>query len=154
MSGEPLSFEGRVAVCLPAALNTKTATDEQRVALETMESRVFDQRVYGYCSGAVAGFVRLAVKAHMLAHANIKGAACVMPLSCTCGTAGTQLDSDACHSTCPDVPCNEKNCGSVLRKNMTLNVAACTCSRSTTCSETEPAEKGPALCRDWLTSLE
>ena len=52
-------FAGRVAVCLPAALNTWTASEEQRVALVAMKPRVFDPRIFQHCSTAVAGFVAL-----------------------------------------------------------------------------------------------
>src|SRR4051812_8615388 len=52
-------FQGPVAACLPAGLNRITGSDEQRVALQSMEERSFDQRVFRYCSGDVAGFLRL-----------------------------------------------------------------------------------------------
>jgi hypothetical protein len=141
------NFDGAIAMCLPPALNTITANDEQRVALDAMEQRAFNQRVYQYCSGSVAGFVRIAIKAH----ANLKLAACVMPVRCECKTAGTHRDSFSCHSTCADRPCDAKNCTSILRRESKLDIAACSCSRGTVCGESAPPTEDDGVCRDWLT---
>ena len=151
---ESSAFEGQLTVCLPAALNTKTATDEQRAALATMDPRVFDQLVFAHCSGAVAGFARLAVKAHMSAHPNMRLAACVLPVSCECDTTGAQLDWPACHSSCPEVPCDDQNCSSVLREDGKLDVAACACSRSRTCGDAEPREAEAGVCHEGVASLQ
>jgi hypothetical protein len=142
------NFDGKVAMCLPPALNTRTASDEQRVALDAMDPRVFDQRVFNHCSIAVAGFVRLAIKAH----ANLKLAACVMPVKCECTTTGAARDSYACQSPCADVPCTQQNCLSVLRTESKLDIKACACSRGLVCGDSEPPEEDPGLCRDWMTS--
>src|SRR4051812_21736134 len=93
-------FAGVVAMCLPPDLNARSATSEQQVALQAMEARAFDQRVYNFCSGNVASFVRLAIKAH----ADLKLTACVLPVMCDCHTEGATRDSDACHKPCTDVP--------------------------------------------------
>jgi hypothetical protein len=142
-------FQGPIAACLPAPLNRVTASDEQRVALQALSPRSFDQRVFRYCSAEVAGFVRLAIKAY----ASLKLAACIMPVKCECKTAGTQRDSNVCHSTCEDVPCSDKNCRSILRSGSKLEIAACSCSRTSICGESAPADEAPGLCRDWVTTV-
>jgi hypothetical protein len=143
------NFDGKFAACLPPALNRMTASDEQRVALDAMESRTFDQRVFNYCSRDVAGFVRLAIKSR----ARMKLSACLMPVECECRTEGAQRDSYSCRTPCVEVPCTEHNCRSVLRKGSKLQINACACSRTEVCGEVEPPDSEPGICRDWMTSV-
>jgi hypothetical protein len=138
------NFDGTASFCLPPALNAMTSVGAQRVALASMDPRTFDQRVFGYCSQTVAAFVRLAIKAH----ADLKLAACLMPVECDCKTAGTERDSPTCHATCNPLPCTADNCDSVLRVDSKLDIAACACSRVTVCGVTQPPPAEPDLCRD------
>jgi len=142
-------YDGRVAVCLPTELNPTTASDEQRVALRTLDARTFDQRVFGYCSQDVARFVRAAVKAQ----ARVRIAACAVPVSCTCSTKGTRRDSPACRAPCPEVACEPKTCKAVIQKGSKLDMSACECSRASACGAVAPPEGEPVLCRDWLGSV-
>lgn len=145
--GSGNAYQGRVAVCLPAALNARTASAEQRLALDALEPRIFDQRVYGYCSQTVAGFVRAAIKGH----AGLKLAACTMPVRCDCTTTGTTRDSAVCHEPCAEIPCDDHKCPTILRRDAKLEIPACSCSRASACGLSSPPEEQPGLCRDWLT---
>jgi hypothetical protein len=138
------NFDGHIAVCLPAELNRATARDDQQLKLESLEPRVFDQRVFQYCSKDVARFLRSAIRvpARLVL-------ACAVPITCTCTTKGTQADTNLCHSECNDVACDAKNCPSVLRKDEKVDLQSCFCSRAETCGVVTPAVDAPALCRDW-----
>jgi hypothetical protein len=138
------NFDGNIAVCLPAELNRATASDEQELALQSLEPRVFDQRVYKYCSKDVASFLRSAIRvpARLVL-------ACAVPIHCECTTKGTQADTNLCHAGCTDIPCDAKNCPSVLRKNEKIDLQSCFCSRASTCGDVTPAVDEPGLCRDW-----
>jgi hypothetical protein len=139
------NYAGRVAVCLPAELNSMIAAGEVQTKLHTLDERTFDQRVYQYCSQDVARFLRATIKAP------IGLRACAIPLHCECTTKGALRDSTACHSDCKDVACTKKNCPAVLWRHSKLDASVCYCSRSSACGAVSPLAGHPAICRDWLT---
>jgi hypothetical protein len=144
---EGSNFDGRVDVCLPDRLNKMTGSVEQKLALSALAPREFDQHVYQYCSQEVAHFLRTTVKSRS------KGVgACAVPVHCECTTKGAKRDSGVCHTKCPEVPCDAKNCPAVLWQGAKLDASACTCTRSTACGSVVPAEEDPGFCRDWLTT--
>jgi len=138
-------YDGRVAVCLPPELNGELASAEVRTGLSVLDARVFDQRVFQYCSQDVARFVSTAVKAPLGLRS------CALPIHCECTTKGALHDSYACHSTCEDVACSSRNCPAVLWRHTEIDTAACRCSRATACGNTAPDAERPGVCRDWLT---
>lgn len=138
-------FDGHVAVCLPPALNGAMAAGEQKLALSAIEPRVFDQRVFQFCSRDVAAFLRSSIR---MPGRLVLG--CRTPVTCDCATAGTQTDSEVCHAQCEDVACDTRNCTSVLDKESTVGLTSCFCSRVSSCASVEPSAEAPALCRDWL----
>lgn len=140
-------YAGRVDVCLPAELNVMTASPDQRVALDSLEPQLFDQRVFGYCSHDVADFLRTAIQAR----ANVTLVACAVPLKCECTTQGTRHDSSVCHAGCDDIACDTTSCTAVLTADQKLGLSRCFCSRATACGLTVPASSTPGVCRDWLT---
>ena len=138
------TFDGHVAVCLPPELNGAIADGAQADALRAAEPRVFDQRVFQFCSQDVAGFLREAIR--MPGHLVL---GCASPVRCECGTTGTQIDSASCRSRCDEVACDGRNCSSVLGLGSRVDLASCFCSRATSCGSVAPAPDAPALCRDW-----
>jgi len=142
-------YNGRVAVCLPAALNGTIASGEQQIALAALDARTFDQRIFGYCSQEVAPFLRAAIKAQ----ARVRLAACAVPVSCECTTKGTERDSAACHTECAEVACDPRSCRAVLQASSKLDMSSCGCSRAAVCGDVQPPEDAPRLCRDWLTAI-
>lgn len=142
------TYEGGYAVCLPPELNQSTASDVQRAALQDLDQREFDQRVFRYCSRDVARFVRTTIKLHSL----LRLAACVQPVMCECTTKGTQRDSSVCRKPCTERACDDRNCPTVLRKGAQIDMSACTCTRASVCGVVAPQEEKPGLCRDWITS--
>lgn len=141
------TYEGSLPVCLPADLNTTSASDEQRVAIQNMAPRDFDQRVFRYCSREVARFVRTTIKLHSI----LRLASCIQPVMCECSTTGTRRDSASCRSPCPERACDDQNCPSLLRTDASIDMSMCGCSRATVCGMVAPHEDGPGLCRDKLT---
>lgn len=143
------TYEGSLALCLPADLNTTTASDEQRVAIQALAPSDFDQRVFRYCSREVSRFVRTTIKLHSI----LRLAACVQPVMCECSTTGTRRDSSSCHKPCTERECDDQNCPSLLRTDATIDMSSCSCTRATVCGIVAPSEDGPGLCRDRLTSM-
>ncbi len=139
------AYDGHVAVCLPPDLNTTLAAGEVRTGLSALDARVFDQRVYQYCSQDVARFLRTAIVAPI----GIRS--CVVPVDCECTTKGALRDSDACHTDCEDVTCTTQNCRVVLWRPSKIDASECRCSRATACGSTEPVAERHGVCRDWLT---
>jgi hypothetical protein len=140
------SYVGQIAVCLPPELSSTTASDEQRVAIQALEPRDFDQRVFRYCSREVTRFLRTTVKMHSL----LRLASCVQPVMCECSTAGTTRESSVCRSPCREKACDDENCPSVLMTDATLSTRSCNCSRASVCGQVAPEEDRPGLCRDSL----
>jgi hypothetical protein len=138
------NFEGRVPMCLPPELNAAIATKEQQVALDAFEARDFNQRVFQFCSKDVAAFLRTWIR--MPGHLVL---ACATPVRCDCGTAGTQLDTEVCHSSCNDTACSTRNCPSALNNEGAIDLTACFCSRASSCGAASPVTGTPAVCRDW-----
>jgi hypothetical protein len=139
------SFDGTLTVCLPAPLNPVTGSESERSVLGALASRAFNQEIFNYCGHDVARFARMAIKAN----AGSLIGACAMPVSCECTTAGAQVDSSLCHSTCRDVGCAAENCSAVLRTGAKLDLSSCYCTRATACDESEPEDGTPSICRDW-----
>jgi hypothetical protein len=141
------TYEGHVPVCLPPELNVALADGEVRSGLSALDARVFDQRVFDYCSQDVARFLRTTIKAP------VGFRACAVPLHCECTTKGALRDSSACHADCQDVACTQKNCPGVLWKHSKLDTAVCRCSRSTACGTVSPVAESHAVCHDWATVI-
>lgn len=140
MFADERTFKGRVKACLPAELNDAIASPEQRSALAAMDARLYDQRVYRYCSGDVAGFVQGVILTQARSFM-----ACGVPLSCECTTAGASLDSGACRTRCPDVACNAESCPDILYTTV-LDMGWCGCSRASACAASYPAADEPHVC--------
>jgi hypothetical protein len=134
-------------VCLPAQLNKFFASELQRTTLDTLDAPAFDQRVFQYCSQEVSRFLRTAIKAPVGLRA------CAVPVHCSCTTKGAQMDSDKCHSDCPEVACDAKNCPGLLRKNGKLDASTCFCSRADACGTIAPSSDRANMCHDWLTPI-
>ncbi|MBX3192405.1 MAG: hypothetical protein KF819_35770 [Labilithrix sp.] len=143
MFGEGRSWEGGLNVCLPPALNVHTASPEQLRALTAMSQREFDQRAYRYCSSTVSEFLRLAIKGR-----GSYPISCATPVECECTTTGANGDSRLCRKACADVPCVSETCIGVIRKDETIDMSECTCTRAASCSGEAPGADEPPLCRD------
>jgi hypothetical protein len=138
------TFEGHVAVCLPPELNGAIAATAQQVALRAAPPRVFDQRVFQFCSRDVAGFLRSSIR--MPGHLAL---GCASPVRCDCSTGGTQIDTEVCRSQCDDVACDARNCSSVVGRDSKVDLSSCFCTRATSCGSVTPSVDAPGLCRDW-----
>lgn len=141
------TYDGHVAVCLPAALNGMLASGDTLSGLSALDARAFDQRVFQYCSEDVATFLRTAIRAPVGLFA------CAVPIHCECTTKGALDDSGVCHSDCDEIDCTKKNCPGVLWKGAKLDTSVCQCTRATACGTVSPGAERPAVCRDWATPV-
>ncbi|MBX3192406.1 MAG: hypothetical protein KF819_35775 [Labilithrix sp.] len=134
------TLRGKVKACLPAALNAAIASPEQQIALDAMDPREYDQRVFRYCHESVAGFVQGIVRTQGKSFI-----ACGVPLTCECSTGGAFLDTWACRSPCLDVSCSERTCPNILYTTV-LDMGWCSCSRAEACAGSFPGPDEPPLC--------
>lgn len=138
------SFSGMIDACLPPRLNHTTASDVERVALETMTDATYSRAVYDVCRDSVASFIQTIARGQM---GNASSPLCMgRPVNCRCAPREAWSDP-MCGRPCPDIECTRTSCEPLLRERGTLYADACVCSRVRACGASIPSEGQPALCR-------
>ena len=77
-------------------------------------------------------------------HARASGVGVRFPVSCECGTAGTQIDTEVCHSQCEDVASTTRNCPSVFDTDSTVDLTSLSALAPPAAGASRPHPRRPA----------